>query len=59
MNLAVPAAIALLFVCLLWVWIRYSAKQTINPRNLCVIDGDTVWILGPDRSVGQPRTSDG
>jgi micrococcal nuclease len=51
MNLAIPAAIALLFVCLLWVWIRYSAKQIINPRNLCVIDGDTVWILGPDRSI--------
>jgi micrococcal nuclease len=53
MNLAIPAAIALLFVCLLWVWIRYSAKQTINPRNLCVIDGDTVWILGPDRSIAE------
>jgi micrococcal nuclease len=51
MNLAIPAAVALLFVCLLWVWIRYSAKQIINPRNLCVIDGDTVWILGPDRSI--------
>jgi micrococcal nuclease len=51
MSLAIPAAIALLFVCLLWVWIRYSSKQTINPRNLCVIDGDTVWILGPDRSI--------
>jgi micrococcal nuclease len=51
MNLAIPAAIALLFVCMFWVWIRYSAKQTINPRNLCVIDGDTVWILGPDRSI--------
>jgi endonuclease YncB( thermonuclease family) len=51
MNLAIPAAIALLFVCLLWVWIRYSAKQIINPRNLCVIDGDTLWILGPDRSI--------
>jgi micrococcal nuclease len=53
MSLAIPAAIALLFVCLLWVWIRYSAKQTINPRNLCVIDGDTLWILGPDRSVSE------
>ncbi|QRM34842.1 thermonuclease family protein [Microvirga sp. VF16] len=53
MNLADPAAIALVVVCLLWVWIRYSAKQTINPRNLCVIDGDTVWILGPDRSVSE------
>ncbi|WP_262267248.1 MULTISPECIES: thermonuclease family protein [Microvirga] len=53
MNLAVPAALGLLFACLLWVWIRSSAKHAINPRNLCVIDGDTVWILGPDRSVAE------
>jgi endonuclease YncB( thermonuclease family) len=53
MNLAIPVAVSLLFASLLWVWIRYSAKQTINPRNLCVIDGDTVWTIGPDRSVSE------
>ncbi|EIM30107.1 thermonuclease family protein [Microvirga lotononidis] len=53
MSLLVSAALALLFVYLVWNWIRYSAKQTINPRDLCVIDGDTVWIIAPERSVSE------
>jgi endonuclease YncB( thermonuclease family) len=51
MDVTILAALALLFAGLLWVWIRYSAKESINPQNLCVIDGDTVWVLRPDRTI--------
>jgi endonuclease YncB( thermonuclease family) len=36
-----------------WIWVRYSAQESINPQNLCVIDGDTVWILRPDRTISE------
>ena len=53
MDVTLPAALALLFAGLLWTWVRYSAKESINPQNLCVIDGDTVWILRPDRTIAE------
>jgi micrococcal nuclease len=53
MDVTLPAALVLLFAGLLWIWIRYSAKEPINPQNLCVIDGDTVWILRPDRTISE------
>jgi micrococcal nuclease len=53
MDVTLPAALTLLFAGLLWIWIRYSAKEPINPQNLCVIDGDTVWILRPDRTIAE------
>jgi len=53
MTLALPLAVGLLLLSLLWAWVRYSAKEAINPERLCVIDGDTVWILGSDRSIAE------
>jgi len=53
MTLALPLAVALLLLSLLWAWIRHSAKEAINPERLCVIDGDTVWNLGCDRSIAE------
>ncbi|MBD2745973.1 thermonuclease family protein [Microvirga sp. BT688] len=44
---------AALVVWLLWRTSGARARRPINPRLLCVIDGDTLWILNPDRTVSE------
>ncbi|MEZ0168358.1 thermonuclease family protein [Microvirga sp. TS319] len=53
MDRLIPIAVAMLFLWLIWRVIRHSTRETIDPRTLCVVDGDTIWILKPDRTVSE------
>lgn len=53
MHAVIAAMVAALGIWLLWRTIGPAAREPIDPRNLCVIDGDTLWILKPDRTVSE------
>ena len=51
MHAVTAAMVAALVIWLLWRTIGPAAREPIDLRSLCVIDGDTLWILEPDRTV--------
>jgi micrococcal nuclease len=53
MHAVTLAMVAAIVVWLLWRTAGPAARQPIDPRYLCVIDGDTLWILKPDRTVSE------
>lgn len=53
MHILVLIGLAALIVWAVRTFVRYRARESVNPRHLCVIDGDTLWILRPDRTVSE------
>jgi endonuclease YncB( thermonuclease family) len=53
MHIVVPVCLAALVLWASWTLVRYRARESVNPRQLCVIDGDTLWVLRPDRTVSE------
>ena len=51
MENLIPGLLIALFVVSIWIAIRYRRQEALNPRSLCVIDGDTLWVLSPDRTA--------
>lgn len=53
MSIVIPALLIALLGASIWAAIRNRRQEALNPRSLCVIDGDTLWVLGPDRTVAE------